>query len=332
MGREPPNPRTPSSPVGDIHLGSQARSTVDPVEFRDLRLAVITSQHRSLRQAAEAMGIRQSTLSRRLRDLEYRLDTVLFERTNGGTRPTVAGLEFFELADRILEDTEGALRNMRSRSRGENGKLTIGVYASFATGNMYATLADYHRRFPDVDVQTVDGSQSRLISALGRNAVDVAVMTNFPQGWDDRALSLWTERVIVALPEGHPLIEQAAICWRQLADERLILPLHGPGPELENLMAIKLNGDKPHHILRHDAGLDRLLSLVSAGFGLLLMLEGGTGLKHDGVVYREVRDNTEPTRLGFVAYWRESNSNPTLEPLLRMLQERYPDLSGTPAV
>jgi DNA-binding transcriptional LysR family regulator len=76
---------------------------------------------------------------------------MLFERTNGGTRRTVAGLEFFELACRILEDTETALRNLKSRGQGETGRLTIGVYASMATGNMQATLADYRRRFPDVD-------------------------------------------------------------------------------------------------------------------------------------------------------------------------------------
>ncbi|MCU4161725.1 LysR family transcriptional regulator, partial [Acidiphilium sp. AL] len=56
------------------------------IELRDLRLAVVTSQHRSLRQAAEALNIRQSTLSRRLHEIERQLGVVLFERTNGGTR------------------------------------------------------------------------------------------------------------------------------------------------------------------------------------------------------------------------------------------------------
>ena len=118
-----------------------------------------------------------------------------------------------------------------------------------ATGNMHATLTDYHRRFPDVDVHLVDGSDSQLISALARNAVDVAAMTNSRAGWDDRALSLWTERVTVALPERHPLTEHGGVSWWQLANERLVLPLHGPGPELESLLAAKLNGDKPQRVL-----------------------------------------------------------------------------------
>jgi DNA-binding transcriptional LysR family regulator len=76
------------------------------VELRELRWAIVASQRRSLRRAAEALNIRQSTLSRCLRDLEYKLGAALFERTNGGTRPTTEGLEFLESARRIVEETE----------------------------------------------------------------------------------------------------------------------------------------------------------------------------------------------------------------------------------
>ena len=190
--------------------------------------------------------MRQSTLSRRLRDLELRVGVLLFERTNGGTRPTNAGLDFLEFAHRILGDTDNALRTLRGRSRGESGRLTIGVYASLATGNLHATLVDYHRRFPGVDIHLVDGPHARLICALDRNDVDVAIMTNWRSDWHDRDLPLWTERVIVALPEQHPLIERDAVNWHSLANERLLFPRNGPGPELEGLFATKINGDRPH--------------------------------------------------------------------------------------
>ncbi|TIW77556.1 MAG: LysR family transcriptional regulator [Mesorhizobium sp.] len=84
------------------------------VEFRELRWAIVASQHRSLRQAAEALNIRQSTLSRCLRDLECKLGATRFERTNGGTRPTIEDLEMQELP---VEDLEAqGRRNQRSRS------------------------------------------------------------------------------------------------------------------------------------------------------------------------------------------------------------------------
>jgi Bacterial regulatory helix-turn-helix protein, lysR family len=53
---------------------------VESVELRDLGLAVIAAEHRSLRKAAEAINIRQSTLSRRLRDLEHRFGAVTWRQ------------------------------------------------------------------------------------------------------------------------------------------------------------------------------------------------------------------------------------------------------------
>jgi DNA-binding transcriptional LysR family regulator len=100
------------------------------VELRALRWAIAISQHRSLRQAAETLNIRHSTLSRRLRDVEGRLGANLFERTNGGTQPTIAGLEFIETDRRILDDIDSAVRRLNARSHGEIGRLRIGVYAS----------------------------------------------------------------------------------------------------------------------------------------------------------------------------------------------------------
>ena len=47
------------------------------MELRDLRWALVVSRHRSLRQAAATLNVRQSTLSRRLRDLEYRLEGIV---------------------------------------------------------------------------------------------------------------------------------------------------------------------------------------------------------------------------------------------------------------
>lgn len=38
-------------------------------------------------------------------------------------------------------------------------------------------------------------------------------------------------------------------------------------------------------LLRHDVSLDRLLTLVGAGWGILLALEGATGVSHAGGVF-----------------------------------------------
>ncbi|WP_267215933.1 LysR family transcriptional regulator [Chelatococcus asaccharovorans] len=301
------------------------------MELRDLKWAVVASEHRSLRQAAQALNIRQSTLSRRLRFIEDRLGAELFLRSNGGTHPTVAGLEFLDAARRILEDASTAFRKLKARSRGKTGQLTIGVYASLTTGNMYATLAEHHRRYPEVDVHIVDGGHDRLFGALMAKSIDIAIMTRSSPNWDDRCLLLWSERVVAAIPDGHLLCQRTAVEWPELAGERILLTSQGPGPELEHLLMAKSRSISYRHALYQEAGVDRLLSLVSAGHGISLVLEGATGLRYEGVTYREVHENGEPTRLPFFAYWQRECSNPAAPPFLEMLRERYPDLSADPA-
>ena len=298
------------------------------VKLRDLRWAIVASQHRSLRRAAATLNIRQSTLSRRLRDLEYRLGAELFERTNGGTHPTAIGREFLETARRIIEETDAAFARLKAMSCGQAGRLTIGVYVSLATGNLRATLAEYHRRFPDVDVHTVDGAHDRLLCDMITSSVDVAIMTTYYPGWDDRRLPLWSERVIVALPEGHPLSDRSVLQWTDLAGQSLLVQQRGAGPEMQRLLATKLDPFGAQRLLHQDVSVDRLTSLAGAGFGICLMLEGATGARYDGVVYREVHDQDGPTRFNFAAYWREANKNPALGPFLEILRERYPDFAA----
>ncbi|WP_311985853.1 LysR family transcriptional regulator [Bradyrhizobium canariense] len=197
------------------------------MEFRDLRWAIAASQHRSLRQAAETLNIKQSTLSRRLRNLECKLGSTLFERTNGGTRPTIEGQEFLDAARRVVGEADAMSARLKTRSRGESGRLTIGIHTSLSAGNLRATLLEHRHRFPDVDRQLVDGASDHLISDLASSAVDVALVAEPNPKWSDRSLLLWSERVVAALPANHPLTGRGVVHWGELRRESLLMSQRG---------------------------------------------------------------------------------------------------------
>jgi DNA-binding transcriptional LysR family regulator len=253
---------------------------------------------------------------------------VLFERTNGGTRPTLAGQEFLEGARRIVEETEAITARLRTRARGESGYLTIGVHASPSAGNLRATLIEHRRRFPEVETRLVDGSSDRLISNLANSAIDVAFVAEEKPRWKEQSLPVWSERIVVALQEGHPLSNRDTIYWSDLKEEILLLPQGGIGPEFLQLLVSKLGCSEPCRFRRHDVALDPLLTLVGVGYGILVALEGATG----ATTFREVHGNDGPTRPSFWAYWRQTNCTPSLSAFLNVLRERYPDLSAPLAV
>jgi hypothetical protein len=78
------------------------------------------------------------------------------------------------------------------------------------------------------------------------------------------------------------------IHWADLEHERLLLPRQGPGPEFLELFVGEIGCSKSCRIRRHDVALDRLLTLVGAGWGILVALEGATGVNYSGVTFRDI--------------------------------------------
>jgi DNA-binding transcriptional LysR family regulator len=311
------------------HFGNQLWSRVFQVnpELRDLKWAIVASRHRSLRQAAETLNTRQSTLSRRLRDLEIEIGVDLFERTTGGTKLTPVGSEFLEAAQRIVDEAERVFLRFKARRDSKSRPLRIGICSSLSAGNLRETLAELRRQIADADILLVDGAKERLLGELVASAIDVAILTSGGRRWNDRVLPLWNERVVLALPEHHPLYDRQSVKWREFFDDRILMTRSGVDSELEQLLSVKAGGSGSLRISYQDVSLDRLLSLVGAGYGVSPLLEGAAGFVCPGVLYRELHDDSGQMRLQFAAYWKGTNSSPMLQLFLDLLRARYPDLS-----
>jgi DNA-binding transcriptional LysR family regulator len=98
--------------------------------------------------------------------------------------------------------------------------------------------------------------------------------------------------------------------------------------EFQDLLIAKFASleDRPN-IVRHNVSRESIKSLVSADFGIGLSLEASTSAIFSGLVYRELRDDTEPSRIGYSAYWRADNDNPALTNFLNLFSARYPSLA-----
>jgi DNA-binding transcriptional LysR family regulator len=264
-------------------------------------------------------------LSRCIRQLEERIEMVVFERLSGGVRATQAGRDFLRTARSILEQMDTLVASAHSAGRGEAGRLAIGFYTSLSAGNLRATLVDYAQRFPQIEVAIIESSRTRLTTALRNGAIDVAIVTGETPLFDSKIMSLWSERIVVALPESHRLADSETVYWIDLKSEKLLISRRDPGPEIQELLLTKLTspGDRPK-VVYHDTSLGNINSLVGAGFGVSLVRESDVGASFPGLIYRELRDGTGPSWVGYSAHWRTDNDNPALGSFLKMLGERYP--------
>jgi DNA-binding transcriptional LysR family regulator len=269
--------------------------------------------------------MRQSTLSRCIRQLEESVGLTLFERSSGGVCATSTGQSFLRTARSILEQMDALVTSSQCNGRGDAGRLSIGFYTSLSAGNLRATLVDFKQRSPRVELGMVERSRMRLVTALRNGAIDIVIATESGPVFDSKVLPLWSERILVALPEGHPLAAKKAVYWTDLRSETVLLSQYDPGRELEDLLLAKLvsTTDRPK-IERHDVSRDIIKTLITIGFGVSLVAESDIGVNFAGLTYREMRDGLGPSQVHYSAHWRKDNDNPALANFLKLLSERYP--------
>ncbi|TIM31635.1 MAG: LysR family transcriptional regulator [Mesorhizobium sp.] len=291
------------------------------IELRHLRYAVAAAHYGSFRRAAEALGIKQSSLSRRIRQMEDRLGVSVFERSSSGVRLTTAGNEILRTSQHLVDGLEHMVASAKAAGRGEAGQLSFGFYTSLSAGNLRASLMEHARRFPEVEIRMVEAARANLFASLRHGQLDIAIITGEPAAREGEAMALWSERIMVALPESHPLATNEIVYWTDLRSETFLLSHRDPGPELRDILLVKLASPK---FVCQDASRESIMGLVGAGFGVSLICEAGICASHAGVVYRELQDGTGPSRISFAAYWRSDNDNPALMNFRKLLEERYP--------
>lgn len=296
-----------------------------PIELHHLRYFVAAAEHGSFRKASVAIGIQESAISRRIRDLEDTLGASLFQRHNGGVFLTLAGQRFVRHARKALRQIEQGAKDVASIGRSDDGRIKIGIFSSLASGFLWDLLRTYDRRHAQVQIDIFDGDPADHVAAIRQLRLDVAFITGTSEWADCRTDRLWFERVFVVLPSEHALCDKPELNWQDLAGERFIVSDGAPGPEIHDYLVQRLAdlGQHPEINAQH-VGRDNLLSLVAIGRGLTVMSEAGTAARFPGIVYRPIANEILP----FCAVWSPRNDNPACRRLLSLARSMAKENNG----
>jgi DNA-binding transcriptional LysR family regulator len=104
------------------------------IELRYLSYFVTAAEQCSFRKAAMALGIQESSVSRRIRDLEDHLGASLFQRHNSGVSLTLAGQRFLHHVRKALWQIGQGASDVAAIGRSEDGSIKVGIFSSLASG------------------------------------------------------------------------------------------------------------------------------------------------------------------------------------------------------
>jgi len=279
--------------------------------------ALVVAEHLSIRGAARTLGIRQSSLSRRVSALEEELGVSIFERHRRGVTVTNAGARFLQQAHDALVHLDQAAKIAGEAAQGAAGQLSVGIRSSIAAGFLRELIQKYSARHPDVAIQLVEGASTEQISLVRKRHLDVAFVADTSEAADCDVAPLWRERLFVALPDNHPLSKLKMVEWKALRKEYFIFRQSKWGSALCERV-IKQLSDRGYtpKVEKVDVGRETVMHLVGMGRGVSLTSEATTVTSFPGVAFRPISGGD--TTLQFSAVWWPGNGNPALRRLLSL--------------
>jgi DNA-binding transcriptional LysR family regulator len=250
------------------------------MELRQLEYLIAVAEEASFTRAAQRVHISQSVVSAQVRQLERELGATLFDRSARTATLTQAGVAALAHAREALaaaaairqavDDVNGLLR----------GQLTVGMVTACTISGLFDALAAFHHAHPGVVVTLIEHSSAELTELIRAGAADLALIGaagDPPEGLT--ALPIVSERLVAAVPAGHPLAEPPAgarglpsLTLNDLARHPLICMPAGTGIRAAFDQACAARGIAPAIALEASAA-GVIADLASRGLGVAILSE-----------------------------------------------------------
>ena len=281
---------------------------------------VAVAEELHFNRAAMRLNMTQPPLSRQIQLLERGMGCKLFIRTSRSVVMTEAGKSFLSDARRILTLLESARNTTKNISLGQSGILRCGFTAATAYKYLPMLIRSMKTNIPDGTMELKEMVSSRQIEALDNGEIDVGLL-RFPVNtkiYQERLVV--REKMLLAVPSGHPLSTQKRARWRDLQGIDFIMYDSVEGRYLHDLLSVFFDHKrvKPN-VVQRLAQIHSMLLLVRAGVGVAIVPESARILEIGDIEYLEFSEQSAPSA-ELLIVWRETNQNPLIPAVVKIAE------------
>jgi DNA-binding transcriptional LysR family regulator len=303
------------------------------MELRHLRYFVAVAEELHFGHAANRLNTSQPSLSQQIRDLERELKVDLFLRTKRHVALTPAGQRFLQEARGILSSAERAAGLAREAARGESHKLAVGISPETDWLFLGKALRLFAEHAPSVDVVFQNLTPEAQVDALQGGHIDVGFV-----GLPLEAEGMVTEttgraRLVVALPEKHPMARKRDLRLDELSKEAYVLwPRHlSPGSYDYQLSVFRRAGFGPPIAMEGGLPSTRtILGMIAAGLAIALVDPVLEQMSASAVVFRPLAGRGAFAERGVI--YRRADASPILASFLHEVRTTPRERTSSSAV
>ena len=254
------------------------------ISIKQLRAFVTVADSQSFTKAAKTLFFTQSALSVLVKELEDEVGFRLLDRTTRQVVLSDAGRDFYQLAQKLLDEFQAVIRDTSDIAMLRRGVVRVGATEAVAASLVVPAIAAYDRCQPGINVRLVDTLVSSMFNALRSGEVDFVIGPDSIQDSQfDTALHmepLLTSPFLVWSLPSHPLANNQRVTWQQLLPHDLIIPAMDFSTQLIPLVQQHLGNEVVDRALnmttatrRRVTNITTALSMVKAGLGVTIAAE-----------------------------------------------------------
>ena len=199
------------------------------LKMRHFQWLVALDDMRSMSRAALLLGMTEAQLQKSLSGLEQSLQASLFEDTARGLEPTEMGICLIRHGRRVLNLMLNAQEELRDMDEGRVARVKLGVMPAATARLLPAFIAKLETESVPVAVSVQEGTQDTLLQALRNGSIDLAISIMPPRGAAEQMHMefMYEEEMVLAVRQGHPLLDGRPLDWDVLAAYPLVLSPQG---------------------------------------------------------------------------------------------------------
>lgn len=207
--------------------------------MRQLSLLLAIQEQRSLRKAADLIGLTQPAATKMLHEMEEAVGLKLFDRSSRGLQATTYGEVLTRYAQGVFSDLGGVRDELLAIQSGNIGKIRIGAIMAPTPQLLSNTLIKLKRQHPRLAPNVQVDTSDVLITALLQDRLDV-VIGRVPDDWDSSELAfepIAEEALSVVASISNPEVSKSRVSLKELLSYPWVLQAH-PSPMRKVIEAV----------------------------------------------------------------------------------------------
>jgi DNA-binding transcriptional LysR family regulator len=234
-----------------------------------LRTLIAVSRLGSFSAAGRELNLTQPAISLQIRELEERIGLKLLDREGKQTRPTTAGRDLIERAERIMAEADGALAAMRGHKEGHAGRVHLGTGPTALAHILPPVLQQLREKHPDIELVVTTGATAEITERMLASVIDLGLTALPVNEVEFDVVRVRSDPMVAIFAINDPHIP-AVVTPTAIAAWPLILEYHR-GKQLRLGRAwLSAGGIAAKPALQFD-GIEAIKDAVAAGLGAAIV-------------------------------------------------------------